>query len=285
MDQQNPGLNTDAAGEQRTRELRAEIDRTREDLSETVNAIQDRLRPSTVASHAAESVKHAAISKVRDVADSDSVGYMAANPVPMTMVAIGVAGLAWLATAGRQAPQPRPYVRRDSSTPGRDWSTASKSASERESSYGYDDDATVSTPGRSYASSDRTGRSGDSAYGTGATDADRVGYGTRRPSEGSGLAYLHRAWRQNPLMIGVAVAVAGAVLGLGVPETERENELMGETRDRMLDSVQDTVRDKVDQVQQAATTALSSVQEAAKDAIGLDRTTKARNTPAKGPGA
>ena len=231
-----------------------------------------------MASNAAESVKQAAMSKVRDVADSDSVTYMAANPVPMTMVAIGVAGLAWLATAGRQAQQSRPYARRDYSTPGRDWSTASKSALERESSYGYDDDATVSTPGRSYASSDRTGRSGYSAYGTGATDDNRVGYGTRRPSQGSGQAYLQRAWRQNPLMIGVAAAVAGAVVGLGVPETERENELMGETRDRMLDSVQDTVRDKVDQVQQAATTALSSVQEAAKDAIGLDRTARKPGT-------
>jgi hypothetical protein len=285
MDQQNPGLNTDTAGEQRTRELRAEIDRTREDLSETVNAIQDRLRPSTVASHAAESVKHAAMSKVRDVAGSDSVSYMAANPVPMTMVAIGVAGLAWLATAGRQTQQSRSYARRDYSTPRRDWSTASKLALERESSYGYDDDATVSTPGRSYASSDRAGRSGDSAYGTGATDDNGVGYGTRRRSQGSGQAYLQRAWRQNPLMLGVAAAVAGAVVGIVVPETERESELMGETRDRMLDSVHDTVRDKVDQVQQAATTALSSVQEAAKDAIGLDKTHESQERAGQGPAA
>jgi hypothetical protein len=270
MDQQNPGLNTDPAGEQRTRELRAEIDRTREDLSETVNAIQDRLRPSTVASNAAESVKHAAMSRFRDVADSDSVSYVAANPVPMSMVAIGVAGLAWLATAGRPAQYPRRYARRDYYTPGRDWSAASRSALERESSDGYDDDATVATPGFS-ASSDRAGRSGySSGYGVGSADDNRGGYETRRPPQGSGQAYLQRAWRQNPLMIGVAAAVAGAVVGLGVPETEREHELMGETRDRMIDSVQDTVRDKVDHVQQAATTAMSSVQEAAKEAIGLE---------------
>jgi hypothetical protein len=269
MDQQNPGQNTDPAGEQRTRALRAEIDRTREDLSETVNAIQDRLRPSTVASNAAESIKHAAMSKVRDVADSDSVSYMAANPIPMTMVAIGVAGLAWLATAGRQAHDSRPYARRDYYPPGRDWSAASKSGLE----------------GGSSASSARAGTSGYSAYGTRAAGDNRVGYGTRRPSQGSGQAYLQRAWRQNPLMIGVAAAVAGAVVGLGVPETERENELMGETRDRMIDSVQDTVRDKVDQVQQAATTAMSSVQEAAKDAIGLDTTHESQERAGQSPGA
>jgi hypothetical protein len=257
MDQQNPSL-TDPAGEQRTRELRAEIDRTREDMSETVNAIQDRLRPSNMASHAAESLREAAMSKVRDVADSDSVSYMAANPVPMTMVAIGAVGLAWLATAGRN-PHLASYQRHDYFNPRRDASSA-------DSQRPYSGDvATASTRGASYASGP--------SYSSGASYSSedrmvRSHYAASHQSRPS-QAYLQRAWRRNPLMIGVAALVAGAVVGLGVPETETENELMGETRDRMIDSVQDTVRDKVDQVQQAATTAMSSVQEAAKDAVGL----------------
>ena len=227
------------------------------------------------------------MSKVRDVADSDSLSYMAANPVPMTMVAIGVAGLAWLATAGRPAQQSRPYARRDYSTPGRDWSTASKSALERESSAATTTTPPCRRPAARTRLRIRAGRSGYSAVWDGSkltTIASGMGRGV--PRRAPGQAYLQRAWRQNPLMLGVAAAVAGAVVGLGVPETERENELMGETRDRMLDSVQDTVRDKVDQVQQAATTALSSVQEAAKDVIGLETgQPKARNAPASGPEA
>ena len=252
MDQQNPSVNIDPADERRTRQLRAEIDRTRDDMSETVNAIQDRLRPSTVASNAAESVKHAAMAKVRDVADSESVGYMAANPVPMTMVAIGAVGLAWLATAGRDPHHSSSYRREDYYTPGRDWR-----------SYG-DEDATAPTRGAAYSAPDRGTRPQYSAANRPAGDY-RLSSSAGRPSQ----AYLQRAWRENPLMIGVAAMVAGAVVGLGVPETDRENELMGETRDRMIDSVQDTVRDKVDQVQQAATTAMSSVQEAVKDTVGL----------------
>ena len=46
-----------APAEERTREIRAEIAQTREEMSETVNAIQDRLRPGNIASNAAESVK------------------------------------------------------------------------------------------------------------------------------------------------------------------------------------------------------------------------------------
>ena len=80
---------------------------------------------------------------------------------------------------------------------------------------------------------------------------------------------LRRTWNESPLLIGAAAAVLGAIAGLAVPETERENELMGETRDSMLDTVQETVRDKVTEVQQAATNAASLVQDAAKSAVGL----------------
>ena len=82
-------------------------------------------------------------------------------------------------------------------------------------------------------------------------------------------AQLRRTWNETPLLIGAASAILGAIVGLTVPETNRENQLMGETRDNMLDTVQETVRDKVNQVQQAATDAAGIVQEAAKNAVGL----------------
>ena len=63
MDEQNTGVA--AASEPRTREIRAEIEQTREDMSETVNAIQERLRPGNIAANAADSVRHAARSNRR----------------------------------------------------------------------------------------------------------------------------------------------------------------------------------------------------------------------------
>jgi hypothetical protein len=47
---------------------------------------------------------------------------------------------------------------------------------------------------------------------------------------------------------------------------------MGSARDGMIETVQETVREKVDQVQQAATDAAGTVQEAAKSAVGLTGT-------------
>ena len=43
---------------------------------------------------------------------------------------------------------------------------------------------------------------------------------------------------------------------------------MGETRDSMLDTVQETVRDNVTEVRHAATDAAALVQDAAKSAVG-----------------
>ena len=58
------------------------------------------------------------------------------------------------------------------------------------------------------------------------------------------------------LAVGAAAAVLGATLGMVVPETERENEWMGEARETA-----------VDKAQQAATGAASRVKEAAADAV------------------
>ena len=100
----------------RTHEIRAEIEQTREDMSETVNAIQERLRPGAIASNAADKVKRVARDTVRDVADSDSVTYVRANPIATAMIGIGVAGLAWLVMRGGDGHSSRGSYRRESSS-------------------------------------------------------------------------------------------------------------------------------------------------------------------------
>jgi hypothetical protein len=67
---------------------------------------------------------------------------------------------------------------------------------------------------------------------------------------------LHRTWNESPLLIGAVSAVAGVLVALAIPETERENRLLGETRDSVVEGVQQTVREKVNQVQDAAKTAV-----------------------------
>jgi hypothetical protein len=239
----------------RTSEIRADIEQTRGELSETVNAIQERLRPGHIASDAASKVKTATMERARDVADSEPVHYVRANPIPTAMVGIGVAGLAWLAVAGRE-PRPRP---RYPMSRERDWRTRAYRDESRAGAtlYAEDEDAGERVVTRRGPFRD------DLEYGS--MDPE-----LRRDWSSPGMSErLTRTWNENPLVIGAAALVAGAILGLSVPETERENRLMGDTRDTMLDTVQETVRDKATEVQEKATRAVDQVQQIAKNVVGL----------------
>jgi gas vesicle protein len=309
MDEQDPRLGVDRLGgpgdealtdlkysapseteelpDERTREIRAEIEQTREHMSETVNAIQDRLRPSTLASNAADRVKDAAMDKVRDVADSESVMYVRANPIPAAMVGIGIAGLAWLAMGGRDnRSSDRPYRRRGSYSTRRDWRTLptddpSGFYEGPASEYLTQTESVAHTPALANAARYSADRQAGISEGMGSRPPhEGYDYGAsqtsqRRPRSdnsafgGYGQNPLQRTWNESPLLMGAASAVFGALVGLAIPESERENQLMGEARDSVIDTVQETVREKVDRVQQVATDAVSAVQDAAKSAVGL----------------
>jgi hypothetical protein len=55
-----------------------------------------------------------------------------------------------------------------------------------------------------------------------------------------------------PLAVGIAAAILGASVGMVVPATEGENELMGETRDRAVQRAKDSASGAVDRAKDAA---------------------------------
>jgi hypothetical protein len=57
---------------------------------------------------------------------------------------------------------------------------------------------------------------------------------------------------QRPFAIGVAALAAGVAAGLTVPASRRERELMGDTRDRLLDQARGLTRDAMDKGKQVA---------------------------------
>jgi hypothetical protein len=65
--------------------------------------------------------------------------------------------------------------------------------------------------------------------------------------------------QDNPLLVGAGALVLGAAFGLAIPETERENELMGEARDSMVERAQDMARNAASQVQNVAGDAVADV--------------------------
>jgi hypothetical protein len=284
----------DAPTEERTREIRAEIEQTRGEMSETVNAIQERLRPGNIASNAAgsvkETIKHVAEDKAqvvaeraREVADSEPVQYVRANPIPTAMIGIGIAGLTWLAIGGREA---RSYGRQRSSG---DWRRTSpyderdryyrgatgRSGYPRQGDYtadaGFGDAGfgEVGYPGQggyetaaAYQPDLKSGARGSADFGGDYGRGSRGDYSGNRSGQHLGervqqtsrqaTRTVQRAWQDNPLLLGAASAVLGLIVGMAVPQSEVENEYMGEARDSAIEGVQQTVRDTVSKVQDAA---------------------------------
>jgi hypothetical protein len=158
------------------------------------------------------------------------------------------------------------------------WRTAARGESGYSAAYsGYEADLYSAgaadeeyAPGVSRRAYDETGPGHgvrSRAYGE---DDDRPGDDSSwRAARYESGQYLQRTWQENPLVIGAASAVMGALVGLAVPESDREHQLMGEARDSVVETVQGSVRDKVNQVQQAATDAVVTVKEAAASAVGV----------------
>jgi hypothetical protein len=80
-----------------------------------------------------------------------------------------------------------------------------------------------------------------------------------------GAGWFTTTLQQNPLVIGAIAIVVGAGLGLAVPETEYENHLLGETRDKLADQAQAAASDLTHKVQAVAQTAAQTAVDSVKD--------------------
>jgi hypothetical protein len=81
---------------------RVEIERTRADMGETVDAIQQRLSPESLKEQAKDRVKEATVGKAQG-AGSAIVESVRANPVPAALTGIG---LGWLLMSARRQSAP-----------------------------------------------------------------------------------------------------------------------------------------------------------------------------------
>jgi ElaB/YqjD/DUF883 family membrane-anchored ribosome-binding protein len=270
-----PGQTAGETTDEKTHEIRREIERTRDDMSETVNAIQERLSPRNIATAAASSVRDRATGTWQDVAESDSGRYVRANPIPATMVCVGLAGLAWLAFAGREPRQRYRGRHMSRGNAARDWRRGSEYFEGEDYDRGFDGPdygpgyQSASMHGRGMEEASAIGNTtGSGEYGTAGRREDRTRNVTERAGEMAAQVrrrarrartQLQRTWQQRPLLVGAVAAMLGLLVGLTVPETEVENEWMGEARDGMIDNAQESVRNTVQKVQNAAQNAIGLI--------------------------
>ena len=264
---------------ERTREIRAEIEQTREEMSETIDAIQEKLRPGNIVNEAKERVKNATTERVRQMAGSASetaqnameqTRYMAGefvegarnNVIPAAMIGIGLAWLLVDRYRDRDRTGYRRYREYDSSyrTPTY-YETDDYYRSTSQPTYGTGYRSGYEEQGSDYGRGVTGEYSGSSGAGDRAAELRNSAVRAGRRTKNQFQRLLH----ENPLMVGAAAVVVGAAVGMALPETEKENEWLGETRDNVIEKAQDTARDVASRAQEAVGDAAGEV---AKKVVG-----------------
>jgi hypothetical protein len=270
--------------------IREDIERTRGEMSGTIDAIQERLSPVHIKEQVMEqvreqvqeakhAVREATIGKVENFmsAAGDSVrtarrGVVETirdNPVP---AAIAGVGLGWLLVSGlsggsrsRMGRSARAYRGRVDARRQTYSSGAIPYANQRREPGMLEEGQrvvgdTVDTA-RAYANDiadDVRETAGE--WATAAQDrAERVG------------GWLQETAVDNPLAVGAVALAAGAVMGFAIPISRKENELMGETRDSVVEGAQGLASEAMREVRRAADRAADRVEEATRPEVPPSR--------------
>jgi ElaB/YqjD/DUF883 family membrane-anchored ribosome-binding protein len=242
---------------------RAEIERTRADMSETVDAIQERLSPENLKEQTKDRVKEATVGRAQETG-SGIVETIRANPLPAALTGIG---LGWLLVSARRSGssgQPS-YRDRAYGYPPR-YEDRGVSGSSAGQALGRARDSVGETASRAQEkvgdaaseAQDRAGEVASRAQDRVSNLADQARYQARRASGG-----FQRMLRENPLTMGALAVGTGAAVGLAIPQSAQEHEAMGEARDNLVETVQEKAQEAQQKVQRVAEEAQSAAKEEA----------------------
>lgn len=285
-------------------QIRDGIESTRAEMSQTIDEIQERLSPQRLAQQATDAVRDATIgragqmmSDARDTAQNAGQSLWTTireNPIPAALAGLGLGWLLYKTWDNMPSSQPRSrggygvdgaygyrgynaydprygdrYVTgpdgmmyrppANGSIPHAD---TGRSMTDRVQQKAGEMTDQVTDKAQQLASQaqDTAGEWMDQAQDTAGQWADQAQYQAQRAQ-----GWVQRSWDENPLAMGALALAAGAVIGLSIPETDRENQLMGSARDSFMDKAQDTVQKAQTVAQRAAGAATEAAKSAAQD--------------------
>jgi hypothetical protein len=275
------------AGEDDPAEIRAEIRETRERMGDNLEQLGERLNPGNIKERVKQDVRDATIGKVENMAHSAAdqldearqslgeaqrtiVDVVRENPIPAAMVGIG---LGWIAynvrqrtsssgsryASGRSGGAPRGLYGRGYS--GREYGTgyagrgvhAGEETGDESTMDRVRDEASELSEKAQQSASEWASR----AQGVAENVADQTRYQARR---------LEDQFYENPLALGAAALTLGMAAGLAIPETRKEDELMGGARDRLADRTREMVDENKDKVENVVERVADQAQSTARTA-------------------
>lgn len=265
-------------------EIERDIQRTREEVSSTIDAIQSKLSPGQMMDQA---INYARTSLPADFG-SNLNQQVRDNPLPVSLIGIG---LAWLMMSDPNKPKRRTSTVYDpvgasrrtplgSGDPYDSYESYDSTYVGAASSYPTSNDQEEGTVHRAMSRVSETGEGmkhklSETSQGV----KNRLSETGHRLSEtGQGMKNKasdlgHRSQEQyyraktgfshmleeQPLIVGAIGLALGAAFGAALPRTQRENELMGHTRDDLMESAAQRVNEQADKLAEKTQQTLDKV--------------------------
>lgn len=274
-----------------SREIRREIERTRSQMDRNLDALEQKLTPSQLALEAWS------LFRGGSTAGASRLWRLAKqHPGPAAVIGVGVAWLMTDASKSGSGDNRRDYGPRYEGAYGyggrrgfsSDWETDEHEGRFSSALHDAKDRVTGAAGTAKHAVSDAASTAkhavGDAAssakhaVGDAANSAkeamagakervvdatasarERTRYQARRAQMG-----FWQSMEERPLAIGAAALALGVVAGLMVPSTRKEDELMGETRDRLMERAREVGEEALDKGKQVASVAVDTLKEEAE---------------------
>ena len=220
-----------------------EIEQTRGEMTGTVQAIGDRLDPANIVQDAKETVREATVGRVEhmtsnalETAGDTGSGILETirqNPLPAAMAAIGIGLLVMNRSNTRSAYRAE-----------RSWEGGWRDADEYRTGYGTGPGMTERAGETLDQVGQKAGRVASEVRSTVGELPDQVGTTARDVGWNA-----QRVLEDNPLAVGAAAFAIGAAIGMALPETEVERNVLGQATDRAIDTAQRTASEAVQQLE------------------------------------
>jgi hypothetical protein len=214
-------------------QIQRDIQHTRSEMSETLDAIRDKLSPGEILDQAltyfrnSNSENKASMGETASQWASSLGETVKQNPVPVALIG---AGLAWLMMGGsRHSARTGPDTRHD------DTHAATV--------YDAYNAPLAGTQEHSSRLRERVGET-----------AEHLRHQARQQG-GKTKETFNYLRDEQPLVLGALGFALGAALGAGLPPTQREDELMGEARDQVVHRAQEAGAEQLDKARHVASAA------------------------------
>ncbi|HEY2866881.1 MAG TPA: DUF3618 domain-containing protein [Pyrinomonadaceae bacterium] len=268
------------AGEQ-TEHIKAQIEETRAQMGETIDALQEKLSFSNLSEQVSDHVSNAietATNTMYDATVGKAVGFMKnmgdgisnsgfvrtakENPLPLILIGLGAGMLAYGSFSGK-----RRYAKRYA-PPER---IPNESDAYAEPGVLATAQSKLSSAGGKVTNAANTAYEGvsnamNTAYSSASDVANRAYSKAGELGSMAGDTY-DRYLQENPLVLGAAAFAVGAVVGLAIPSTDYEGELMGDTRDELLRKAQNTGSTLIDKTKHLVDDAAQNISKSTQPII------------------